>query len=39
MEIKKLFISLILGLGLTLALLWLLGGGLSVVRAADFTLP
>jgi CSLREA domain-containing protein len=37
MRIKKLFISLILGLGLTLALLWLLGGGLSVVRAADFT--
>ena len=38
MEIKKLFISLILGLGLTLACLWLLStGSLPVARAIGFT--
>ena len=37
MKIRKLTIAFTLGLGLTLALVWLLGGGLPVARAASFT--
>jgi CSLREA domain-containing protein len=37
MRIKKLLTSLALGLGLSLGLVGLLGSGLAVVRAADFT--
>ena len=39
MQIKKLFTAFVLGLGLTLALVWFLGGGnvLPFARAASFT--
>jgi CSLREA domain-containing protein len=37
MRTQQLLIALALGLGLTPALLWLLGDGLPIVHAADFT--
>jgi CSLREA domain-containing protein len=36
-ESRRMVITLALGLGLTLALLWLLGDGLPIVHAVDFT--
>ncbi len=37
MNIKRLIFPLILGLGLTLTLLWTMSGGLPLVHAASFT--